>query len=41
MLNQFHRNSRHISRLPCEDIPIFLEEYDEREFQFGSILLPT
>jgi hypothetical protein len=35
MLNQFPRNSRHVSRLPCEDVPIFLEEFDEREFLFG------
>jgi hypothetical protein len=35
MLNQFPRNSRHISGLPCVDIPIFLEEFDEREFLFG------
>jgi hypothetical protein len=35
VLNQFPRNSRHISRLPCEYIPIFLEEFDECEFLFG------
>jgi hypothetical protein len=35
MLNQFPRNSRHVSRLPCEYVPIFLEEFDEREFLFG------
>jgi hypothetical protein len=35
MLNQFPRNSRHVSRLPCEDVPIFLEEFDERDFLFG------
>jgi hypothetical protein len=35
MLNQFPRNSRHVSRLPCEDVPIFLEEFDEHEFLFG------
>jgi hypothetical protein len=35
MLNQFPRNSWHVSRLPCEDVPIFLEEFDEREFLFG------
>jgi hypothetical protein len=35
MLNQFPRNSRHVSRLPCEEVPIFLEEFDEREFLFG------
>jgi hypothetical protein len=34
MLIQFPRNSRHVSRLPCEDVPIFLEEFDEREFLF-------
>jgi hypothetical protein len=35
MLNQFHRDSRHVSRLPCEDVLIFLEEFDECEFLFG------
>jgi hypothetical protein len=35
VLKQFPRNSRHVSRLPCEDVPIFLEEYDERKFLFG------
>jgi hypothetical protein len=35
ILNQFPRNSRHVSRLPCEDVPIFLEEFEEHEFLFG------
>jgi hypothetical protein len=35
MLYQFPRNSRHVSMLPCEDVPIFLEEFDEHEFLFG------
>jgi hypothetical protein len=35
MLNQFRRNSRHVNRLPCEDVPIFLEKFDEGEFLFG------
>jgi hypothetical protein len=35
MLNQLPRNSWHISRLPCKDVPNFLEEFDEREFLFG------
>jgi hypothetical protein len=35
VLNQFPRDSWHVSRLPCEDIPIFLEEFDEHEFLFG------
>jgi hypothetical protein len=34
MLNQFPRNSWHVSRFPCEDVPIFLEAFDEREFLF-------
>jgi hypothetical protein len=37
MLNQFHRDSRHVSRVPCKDVPIFLEEFDEREFLFGIL----
>jgi hypothetical protein len=32
MLNQFPRNYMHDSRLPCEDVPIFVEEFDEHEF---------
>jgi hypothetical protein len=39
MLNQCPRNSEHISRLLCEDVPIFLEEFDEREFPFGVLIL--
>jgi hypothetical protein len=35
LLYQLPRNSRHISRLPCGDVPIFLGEFDEREFLFG------
>jgi hypothetical protein len=35
MLNQFLTNFRHVSRLLCEDVSIFLEEFDEREFLFG------
>jgi hypothetical protein len=35
MLNQFPRNSRHVSSLRCKDVPNFLEEFDEREFLFG------
>jgi hypothetical protein len=35
VLNQFPRNSRHISRLPYKNVPILLEEFDEREFLFG------
>jgi hypothetical protein len=33
-LYQFPRNSRHIGEIPCEDVPIFLEDFDEREFLF-------
>jgi hypothetical protein len=35
VLNQFPRDSQLVSRLPCKDVPIFLEEFDEREFLFG------
>jgi hypothetical protein len=35
MLNQFPRDSCHVSRLPCKDVSIFLEEFDEHEFLFG------
>jgi hypothetical protein len=35
LLNQFPRNSRHVSRLRCKRVPIFLEEFDEHEFIFG------
>jgi hypothetical protein len=34
VLNQFSRDSQHVNRLPCEYVPIFLEEFDEREFLF-------
>jgi hypothetical protein len=35
VLNQFPQNSKHVSRLPCKDFPIFLEEFDECEILFG------
>jgi hypothetical protein len=35
MLNQFCRHSLHVSRLPCKDVPIFLDKFDECEFLFG------
>jgi hypothetical protein len=40
VLYQFPRNSRHINKLPCEDIPIFLEEFDESEFLFRIQVVP-
>jgi hypothetical protein len=40
VLYQFPRNSRHISRLPCKDIPIFLKEFDKRGFLFGVQVIP-
>jgi hypothetical protein len=40
VLYQFPRNSRHISRLPCEHVLIFLEEFDEREFLFRIRIVP-
>jgi hypothetical protein len=35
MLNEFPRNSKHVSRFQCKDVPIFLEEFDQRKFLFG------
>jgi hypothetical protein len=35
MLCQFPRNTQHVSRLPCVDVHIFFEEFDECEFLFG------
>jgi hypothetical protein len=35
VLNQFPRDSWHVSRLPCEDVPIFLEKFDKHEFLSG------
>jgi hypothetical protein len=40
VLNQFPRNSWHVSRISCKDVPIFLEEFDKHELRFGSRLLP-
>jgi hypothetical protein len=40
MLYQFPMNSLHVSKLSCEDVPIFLEEFGEREFLFGIQTIP-
>jgi hypothetical protein len=40
VLYQFSRNSRHINKLPCEDIPIFLEEFDKSKFLFRIQVVP-
>jgi hypothetical protein len=40
MLYQFPQNSLHVSRLPCEEVPIFLEEFDKRKFLFGVQIIP-
>jgi hypothetical protein len=34
VLNQLPRNSKQVRRLSCEDVPIFQEEFGEREFLF-------
>jgi hypothetical protein len=34
VLGQFSWDSRHVRRLPCEHIPIVLQELDERAFLF-------
>jgi hypothetical protein len=35
MLYQFPMNSQHVSRLPCKNVHILLEGFDECEFLFG------
>jgi hypothetical protein len=34
MLGQFSRDSLHIHRLPCEYVPVILQELNERAFLF-------
>jgi hypothetical protein len=34
VLGQFSRDSRHISRLPCEYVSVILQKLDERAFLF-------
>jgi hypothetical protein len=34
VLGQFSQDSRHVRRLPCEYIPIVLQELNERAFLF-------
>jgi hypothetical protein len=34
VLGQLSRDSRHVRRLPCEHVPIVLQELDERAFLF-------
>jgi hypothetical protein len=41
MLNQIPRKFKHVNRILCEDVSIFLEEFDERKFLLGSRLLRT
>jgi hypothetical protein len=40
MFYQFPSNTWHVSGLSCKDVPIFLEEFDEREFLFGIRTIP-
>jgi hypothetical protein len=40
MLYQFPRNSQHVSRIPCKDVCIFLEEFDKHKFLFGVQIAP-
>jgi hypothetical protein len=35
MLSQLPRKSRHVSRLSCKYLLIFLDEFDEHKFLFG------
>jgi hypothetical protein len=35
MLGQSPGNTRHVKRLPCEDVPVLTEELDELAFLFA------
>ena len=34
VLSEFSRDARHVRRFPCEDVPILMDELDERAFLF-------
>ena len=40
MLGELLRDTRHISRKPCENVPILTEEVDELAFLFGTKVSP-
>ena len=35
VLGEFPRDTQHVRRFPCEDVPILTDELDERAFLFG------
>ena len=40
VLSEFPRHTRHVSGIPCEDVPILTEELDERAFLCGRHVGP-
>ena len=34
MLSQLPGNTRHVRRLPCKNVPVLMDELDERAFLF-------
>jgi hypothetical protein len=40
VLYQLHRKSMYANCLPCKDVPIFIEEFDECEFLFVIQTIP-
>jgi hypothetical protein len=36
MLGEFLGYTSHVRGLPCEDVPVLMEELDERVFLFGT-----
>jgi hypothetical protein len=40
LLYQLPRDSRHVNRLPCKNIPVFLEEFDKHKFLIGVQTIP-
>ena len=35
VLSEFSRYTRHVRRFPCKNVPILMDELDERAFLFG------
>jgi hypothetical protein len=40
MLGEFSGYTSHVRWLPCEDVPVLMEELDDRAFLFGGQICP-
>jgi hypothetical protein len=41
VLSEFSRYTRHVRRFPCKNVPILMDELDERDFLFGIHIRPN